>query len=79
MGATFPNLTAFTKSDMKRFVLGEKPVSEIQVIDDKRKKRSEIAGTCSEDLAVFVAGTESLVDLFPELEEEKNASIQSTP
>ena len=24
MGATFPNLTAFTKSVMKRFVLGEK-------------------------------------------------------
>ena len=57
-----PNLTAFT-AVIKRFVLGKKPGSDIQVIDDKIK-RSEKAGTCGKDLAVFVAETESLLDLF---------------
>ena len=68
MGAAFPNLTAFT-AVIKRFVLGEKPGSDIQVVDDKKKKHSEKAGTCGEDLTVFVAETESLLDLFPEMKE----------
>ena len=68
MGAVFPNLTAFT-AVITRFVLGEKPGSVIQVFDDKKKQRSEKAGTCGEDLTVFVAETESLLDLFPEIKE----------
>ena len=37
MGAAFPNLTAFT-AVIKKFVVGEKPGSDIQVVDDKKEK-----------------------------------------
>ena len=62
-GVRFVGISSFA-SVFKRFVRRENPERELQL---KNKKFSDTSG---EDDSMFVAETESLLDLFPELSKE---------